>query len=147
MGLKHLPVTVLAVCVVSVGGTGFAEEGPPQDPPPDNITEAECDLAFPFDCNEECKEYARCLADEPSGDPLAPLACWKELDEFSLCEFGLTLPVPPPLTPPEGQHCHGSDCHDDHVCGDDEIGGGAVECETCTDGRCLTTTRRSAWNV
>ena len=73
MGLKHLPVTVLAVCVVSVGGTGFAEEGPPRDPPPESITEAECDLAFPFDRNKEGKEYARCLADEPSGDPLAPL--------------------------------------------------------------------------
>ena len=48
-----------------------------------------------------------------------------------------TLPPPhivilPPIPGP-GEHCHGSDCHADHVCGDDEIGGGDEDCEACPD--------------
>ena len=41
-----------------------------------------------------------------------------------------------PVVPlcPTGQHAHGWECHSDHVCGDDEIGGGNEECEPCGEG-------------
>ena len=42
--------------------------------------------------------------------------------------------VLPPFCP-VGQHRRDGQCEADHVCGDDEIGGGAVECEKCTDGK------------
>ncbi len=36
---------------------------------------------------------------------------------------------------PSGQHGHGLNCHADHVCGSNQIGGGAKDCKTCPDGQ------------
>ncbi len=125
MKQKHLA----RLAAFSVGVTGGAAFG--DDHLGDEITEAECDLLFPFDCNDVCKELADCLLD---GDILD---CWDELDGLTTCAFPPpSPPAPPPLLVcPAGQHfAEGGGCHADHECGDDEIGGGDADCEACPDG-------------
>ena len=72
-----------------------------------------------------------------------------ESEDFATCHVCDQAPPPPILIRPtivgpviialpgciEGQHRHGNACHADHVCGDDEIGGGSEECEACPEGQ------------
>ena len=64
---------------------------------------------------------------------------WDVSDECRICDDDSLPPDPPGpgvwVPPcPRGQHGHGWDCHANHVCGDDEIGGGDEDCEACQDG-------------
>lgn len=44
---------------------------------------------------------------------------------------GTIIIIGPSLCPAGTHHRHGSECHADHVCGADEIGGGDEDCEPC----------------
>ena len=66
------------------------------------------------------------------------LLCDIEKQRLDICVYNVPVVVPPPPPPPAcpaGQHLtEGGQCQADHECGDDEIGGGSVECENCPPG-------------
>ena len=62
-----------------------------------------------------------------------------ESEGFDTCHICDDDSVPPGpgvvlLPCPRGQHGHGWSCHTDHVCRDDEIGGGSEDCKSCPPG-------------
>ena len=86
-------------------------------------------------CWAECDDLNACLMWGEEED------CWAERLAFETCCARPPPPppwiivLPPPPACPEGQHLNGEgECQDDYECGDDEIGGGAEECEACPDG-------------
>ena len=93
------------------------------------------------ECWDECGLLRMCLEIPESG---GIDDCAAERAAFAACEAGsgggpgggsgggvIIIPACP-----AGQHYHsGGGCHADHVCGDDQTGGGSEECEPCTDGK------------
>ena len=70
------------------------------------------------DCLTEENNLAACALNPPPFIPPPPVV------------------VGPPPACPAGQHLtEGGQCHADHECGDDEIGGGSEECEECGEGK------------
>ena len=70
------------------------------------------------DCLTEENNLAACALNPPPFIPPPPVV------------------VGPPPACPAGQHLtEGGQCHADHECGDDEIGGGSEECEPCGEGK------------
>ena len=86
----------------------------------DNVAEACADhgIRAYMDRDESMPECRICRDDEDDGLRNPPLRI---------------IIIPSPC--PEGKHRHGSHCHADHKCGDDEIGGGSEECEPCGEGK------------
>ena len=122
----------IAVLVAAISRT-YAAFG---DDDPGGWWYADCS-SYPWDCQTACEDYNQCLS-----SAIDPSLCEAELAWLEACPSTIGPPSTPPpiivLPPscPVGQHRNeDGQCEADHVCGDDEIGGGPVECETCTDGK------------
>ena len=100
-----------------------------------------------FDCSDEESIKFDSVADACAASGINSYLDLEDiLRECTLCEDdygggGIVPPriiIIPPGMPapvcPAGTHGHGDQCHADHVCGENEIGGGSKDCETCPDG-------------
>ena len=109
----------------------------------------QCPSDVPLACINECEAWGECIV---RCDVLGrcnrdtAVECWFQATDFQRCLDAnapdLPLPTDPgvfvPPTPgacPAGQHSHNGNCHADHVCGADEIGGGSAECQACGAGQ------------
>lgn len=135
--MKQKQLAGLAVFLVGVtGGAAFAHD----HLPPVNCSQ------YPWWCRGYCAELNACRA---GNTPIGGSDCLTEENNLAFCElrapFVLPVVVPPPFVPPvvvapppacpAGQHFAQGECQADHVCGDDEIGGGETPCEPCGNGR------------
>ena len=96
--------------------------------------------AVPWWCQVQCAVLNTCRSGHT---PIGGANCQFEESDLAFCEARppfyippiIVIVVPPPPCP-EGQHRNGEgECQDDYECGDDEIGGGSEECETCGAGQ------------
>lgn len=133
MKLQHLTRRSLwAICLASVLSTGTA-----QGADEDLGGLQDCSVCLNADCQDECTDLNSCLlADDVS-------SCVPERTAFEDC---CSRP-PPPIVLPGGRiyypprprcqegHAHNGLCHADHVCDDNQIGGGSEDCRTCPEGQ------------
>ena len=134
MKQRHL-ARLVALLVGAMGATAFGD---------DHVSGLDVDCSnVVWDCFDECLELKICLA-VPENDGWVD--CQSERSALASCEAapgggpgggsggGGVIIVTPPACP-AGQHYNDDgECQGDHVCGDDEIGGGSEECEQCGEG-------------
>ena len=132
--MKQRHLAALAAFLVGVmGGAAFGDDhgGGPIVGPQENCSN------YPWWCWGQCAELNACRS---GNTPIGGSNCAIEEANLRSCETSQPPYVPPvivvpPPACPAGQHfTEGGQCHADHVCGDNEIGGGSEECETCTEG-------------
>ncbi|MYD97447.1 MAG: hypothetical protein F4X98_08690 [Gammaproteobacteria bacterium] len=136
--MKQKQLARLAAFLAGVtGGAAFGH---------DHLPPVNCS-AYPWWCQGYCYELNACRA---GNTPIGGSDCWTEENNLAFCELRAPFvqPVPPVVAPPfvppvvvapapacpAGQHFSEGQCQADHECGDDEIGGGAVECQACGTG-------------
>ena len=131
MKQRHL-AGLAAILVGATGAVAFGDHHATGSLP-------DCSFA-PAHCTAECASLYSCLASPAGGF----VECASESSAYESCRR-----LPPPIGPgnpggiiirppscPPGQHLtEGGQCHADHECGDDEIGGGSEECEPCGEGK------------
>ena len=132
MKQRHL-AALAAFLVGAMGGAAFGDDhgGGPIEVPLENCSN------YPWWCWGQCAELNTCRS---GNTPIGGSNCAIEEANLASCETSQPPYVPPgiivpPPACPAGQHRHDSGCHADHVCGDDEIGGGGEECQPCGAGQ------------
>lgn len=107
----------------------------------------QCPTEIPLACINECEAWGECIVRcDVLGrcDRDTEVECWFQATDFQRCLDANAPDVPVPTDPavfippgacPAGQHSHAGNCHADHVCGGDEIGGGSAECQECGAGQ------------
>ena len=133
--MKQRHLAALAAFLVGVmGGAAFGDDhgGGPIVGPQENCSN------YPWWCWGQCAELNACRS---GNTPIGGSDCGTEEANLRSCEISPPPFIPPPpviVVPPPacpaGLHLHESGCHADHVCGDDEIGGGSEDCEPCGEG-------------
>jgi len=97
-----------------------------------------------FDCSDEIASGYATAAEACAADGIR---AYRDMDDMrsgcTVCDDdddgggigtgGGTIIIRP-ASCPAGTHKHGGACHADHVCGDDQIGGGSVDCKNCPPG-------------
>ena len=125
MNQRHL-AGLAAFLVGAVGGGTVLGD--------DDDVGVDCSIYSP-QCQTRCAELQLCLATSPASSD-----CRTEESRLASCarRWPPSRPPPvivvPPPACPAGRHLHESGCHADHVCGDDEMGGGGEDCKPCGEG-------------